>query len=108
MSDDNKVELIAAAQISAFLGPPAGIEFLSNFGFETATRSDAGSYVLEFRHEHSTKKQVINVTRNNQEPGTIDASIMDEKHIQVLCFASDVDSTPTDSSFFITVYRVRD
>jgi len=108
MSDDHDVELVAAAQISAFLGPPAGIEFNSNFGFQTATRSDEGSYVLELRHEHSTKKMVINVTRNNQLPGEIDASILDDRHIQVLCWGAGANAIPTDSSFFITVHRVRD
>jgi hypothetical protein len=108
MSDDHSVELVAAAQISAFIGPPAGIEFNSNFGFQTATRSDEGSYVLELRHEHSTKKLVIQVSRNNQEPGEIDASILDDRHIQVLTWGADSVAVPTDSSFFITVYRVRD
>lgn len=108
MSDDHKVELVAAAQISAFLGPPAGIEFNSNFGFRTATRSDVGSYVLELTHEHSTKKLVVSATRNNQEPGEIDASILDDKHIQILCWGAGSVAVPTDSSFFITVLRVRD
>lgn len=106
MSDDHDVEMVAAAQILAFAGPPAGIEFNSNFGFQTATRSDAGSYVLEMRHEHSVKKLDINVTRNNQEAGMIAASILDDKHIQVLCW--DGDAVPTDTPFFITVHRIRD
>lgn len=105
---DTKVELVAAAQINAFVGPPAGIEFNSNFGFQTATRSDAGSYVLELRHEHATKKMVVNVTRNNQVPGEIDASILDDKHIQILCWGAGSVAVATDSSFFITVHRIRD
>jgi hypothetical protein len=112
MSDDNKVELVAAAQISAFAGPPAGIEFNSNFGFQTATRSGDGSYVLELKHEHDARKLVINVTRNNQVPGEIEASILDDTHIQVLSFgfspAPPFAAVPTDTSFFITVNRVRD
>jgi hypothetical protein len=109
MSDDNKVELVATAQISAFAGPPSGIEFNSNFGFQTATRSGDGSYVLELKHEHDTKELVIHVTRNNQVPGMIGASILDDEHIQVLSFGfSGGAAVPTDSPFFITVSRVRD
>jgi hypothetical protein len=103
MSD--KTELVAAAQINAFLGPPSGIEFNSNFGFETATRSGPGSYVLELEHHHSVKKQVVNVTRSNTASGTIGAFVLDEKHIQINIFVDDV---ATDSPFFITVERVRD
>ncbi len=110
MSDDNKVELVASAQIIAFAGPPSGIEFNSNFGFRTATRSGDGSYVLELKHEHDAKKLVIHVTRNNQVPGEIMASILDDKHIQVLNFGftTPLAAVPTDSSFFITVDRIRD
>ena len=45
MSD--KVELIAAAQVNAFAGPPSGIEFNSNYGFKTASRGSDGVYTLE-------------------------------------------------------------
>lgn len=108
MSDDHKVELVAAAQISAFAGPPSGIEFNSSFGFHTATRTGDGAYVLELKHEHATKKMAIQVTRNNQEPGEINASILDDRHIQVLSFSAGAVPVPTDSSFFIRVDRIRD
>lgn len=104
MSD--KVELIAAAQINAFAGPPAGIEFNSNFGFETATRSSAGVYDLELEHKHGAKKLVVNVTRGSAESGDIGATVLDDKHIQVNNF--DADDSAVDSPFFITIYRVRD
>ena len=103
MSD--KVEMVAAAQIKDFLGPPAGIEFNSHFGFETASRSSAGVYVLELEHKHSPKKLVVNVTRNTAISGDIEASVLDEKHIQINSFEETV---ATDAPFFITVYRVRD
>jgi hypothetical protein len=103
MSD--KTELVAAAQINAFLGPPSGIEFNSNFGFETATRSGPGAYVLEMEHKHGVKKLVVSVSRSSTASGTIGASVLDEKHIQINSFEADV---ATDSPFFITVERVRD
>jgi hypothetical protein len=104
MSD--KVELIAAAQINAFVGPPSGIEFNSNFGFKTATRSSDGVYVLELDHEHGVDKLVVSATRNSVLSGKIAASVLDRKHIQVNTFnTSDV---ATDSPFFISVQRVRD
>jgi hypothetical protein len=103
MSD--KTELVAAAQINAFVGPPAGIEFNSNFGFETGTRSSPGVYVLEMEHKHGVKKLIVNVTRSNAASGTIGALVLDEKHIQITSFEADV---ATDSPFFITVERVRD
>ncbi len=103
MSDN--VELVAAAQINAFLGPPAGIEFNSRFGFETATRSSAGAYVLELEHKHGVKKLVVNVTRDTTVSGTIGATVLDEKHIQINSFVGDV---ATDTPFSITVHRVRD
>ncbi len=68
--------------------------------------------MLELRHEHDAKKLDIQVTRNNQVPGEITASILDDKHIQVLSFgftpAPPFAAVPTDSSFFITVSRIRD
>jgi hypothetical protein len=106
MSD--KAELIAAAQINAFTGPPPGIEFNSNKGFETASRSSAGEYVLELEHKHSTKKLVVNVTLNTTVLGNIVATVLDEKHIQINTFLDDDGIRAADSPFFITVHRVRD
>lgn len=108
-----KVELIAAAQINAFAGPPAGIEFNSNFGFETATRESAGVYNLELEHKHGTAKLVVGVTMNRTDvvisPGIVAAAVLDERHIQVKINIIDPESgLPQDSPFFITVQRVRD
>jgi hypothetical protein len=105
MSD--KVELIAAAQVNAFAGPPAGIEFKANDGFKTATRGSAGAYELELNNKHDGHKLVINVTRKNGGSGSIEADVIpsDTNRIEITSF--DSSNSPADTAFFITVYRVR-
>lgn len=104
MSDKAKAELIAAAQVNAFAGPPAGIEFESNVGFKTATRSSAGSYELELNDKPEKDELVVNVTPNNTAPVGIEASLPREGIIQIS--SSNTDG-PVDSPFFITVYRIK-
>jgi hypothetical protein len=99
MSD--KPELIAAAQLNA---DPAGISFLSNFGFKTATRSSAGDYVLELDHGHNKNHLVVQLTRNNELVGLIQGSLPDNEHVQINNF--NLAGVATDSPFFITVYHV--
>lgn len=106
MSD--KVELIAAAQVNAFAGPPSGIQLKSNFGFKSSAYSSPGVYELTLDDKHDAHKLVINVTRNNTAAGEIQASILgtgDVDRIQVNNF-DDTDAA-ADSPFFITVWRVR-
>ncbi len=107
MSD--KVELIAAAQVNVVSGSPGAINFNSNFGFEdTASRGSPGVYELDLEHKHDVGKLVIHVTRNNTNSGEIAATPLgtdDVKKIQVTSF--DEDDVPADSSFFISVLRVR-
>jgi hypothetical protein len=106
MSD--KVELIAAAQVNAFAGPPSGIEYKSNFGFKSSAYSGPGSYELTLEDKHDAHKLVINVTRNNAASGEIQASIIgtgDVNRIQVNNF--DLGNAASDTPFFITVWRVR-
>jgi hypothetical protein len=105
MSD--KVELIAAAQVNTFAGPPAGIQLKSNYGFKSSARNSDGSYVLTLDDKHDAHKLVINVTPNNTLEADAVASPIgtgDTNQIQVSTF---VGGDPTDSPFFITVYRVR-
>jgi hypothetical protein len=105
MSD--KVELIAAAQVNAFAGPPAGIEFKANFGFNTATRSSAGVYELDLVDKHDGHKLVINVTRKNGGPGSIEADVVpgDTRRVEITSF--DANNNPADTAFFITVQQVQ-
>jgi hypothetical protein len=104
MSDD--VEQIAAAQVNAFGGDTPGIEFNSNDGFETASRSSAGVYVLELDHEHGVEKLVISALRNSAAAGSIGATIIDRKHVQVSTF--DGAGSPVDVGFYVSILRVRD
>ena len=101
MSD--KHELIAAAQVNAVGGV---ISFNSNFGFDAATLTSAGVYDLELDHHHGIEKLVVNVTRNNVLFGSIQASLLNDKHIAV--YALDAEGAASDTPFFITVYRIRD
>jgi len=106
MSD--KVELIAAAQVNVVSGTPGSITFNSNFGFDTASRGSDGVYSLELDHKHDAKKLVINPSLNGGVSGQIAAAPVgtgDTKTIAISAF--DGTNTPADSSFFITVYRVR-
>jgi hypothetical protein len=106
MSD--KVELIAAAQVNAFAGPPSGIQFKSNDGFKSSAYSGPGSYVLTLDDKHDAHKLVINVTRNNVAVGEIGASPIgtgDVDRIQINSF--DGSNAALDTPFFITVWRVR-
>lgn len=104
MSD--KVELVAAAQVNVVTGPPGDVTFNSKFGFESASYTSLGVYNLKLEHEHDAKKLVVGVTRNNTAPGMIEASVLDDRHVQVNNFPDEVDGG--DSSFFITIFRVRD
>jgi len=101
----DNVELIAASQVNAFAGPPAGIEFKSNAGFKTATRSSAGLYELELDCKHHRHEIVVNVTLNNTVAAKVVASLPSEGNIQINCF--DASNSPVDSPFFITVWRVK-
>jgi hypothetical protein len=100
-----KVELIAAAQVTASAGPPASVDFASNNGFKTISRSDVGAYILELDHEHGTDKLVPNVTLLSTTGGDIMASILDRNHLSVNIF--DNTDAGVDSPFAITVFRVR-
>jgi hypothetical protein len=108
MSDHDKIELIALAQVQITGGSPGAIAFSSNKGFDTASRGSPGVYELKLDHEHDDHKLVINVTRKNTVSGEIQAEILgsgDVDRIQVTSF--DIDGAPADTSFFITVWRVR-
>ena len=104
MSD--KVELIAAAQVNAFAGPPSGIEFNSNYGFKTASRGSDGVYTLELDHDHGAKKLVMNVTPIGTAGGQASASVLTKDTIQVTLL--DSGGVAADSPFSITIDRVRD
>lgn len=105
MSD--KVELIAAARINV-VADPGSITFLSNFGFDTASRGGPGAYTLTLEHSHNANKLVVNVTRDAVDSGEIAASVPgtgDVKVVQISSF-DDADAA-ADASFFVTVHRVR-
>jgi len=107
MSDHDKVELVAAAQVQVIGGVPGSITFSSNFGFATASRS-LGVYELHLDHKHDDHKLVINVTRKSTVPGEIQAEILGVGDVDgILVTSSDMAGLPADSSFFITVWRVR-
>lgn len=103
MSDTDDLKLLAAASVNAFLGPPAGIEFKTNIGFATATRSGPGAYDLELKHAHNSNELVVSATLNNAAGGGITASLPSKGHIQVNTV--DAAGTPTDSAFWIRVDR---
>lgn len=108
MSDHDKVELIAIAQVKVTGGTPGSIDFSSNKGFDTASRGSPGFYELQLDHKHDDFKLVIEVTRKSSIPGSIQAEILgtgDVDRIQVTNF--DMAGVPTDTSFFIVVWRVR-
>ena len=75
MSDHDKVELIAAAQVQVIGGSPGSITFSSNQGFDTASRGSAGVYELQLDHKHDDHKLVVNVTRKSSTTGEIQAEI---------------------------------
>jgi hypothetical protein len=104
MSD--KVELVAAAQVSVSGVSPVTTAFNSSFGFKNVVRIAAGGYDLELEHEHDAKKLDINVTRSSSSPGSVGASAVSDRHVQVNTF--DSSDTAADTSFFITVFRIRD
>jgi hypothetical protein len=102
MSD--KVELIAAAQATVSGG---SIAFTSRYGLKSSpTYMSVGVYKLELEHGHDTSKMVINPSLNSLAAGQISASPLDEKHIQINVF--NAGGTAADSSFFVSVLRVRD
>jgi D-aminopeptidase len=106
MSD--KVELIAAARVNVVAGSPGAITFKSNFGFDTASRGSPGVYELMLEHSHNADKLVVNVTRDNAASGEIAAMVPgtgDVKSVQVSSF--NADDAAEDTSFFISVLRVR-
>jgi hypothetical protein len=108
MSDHDKVELIAAAQVQVTGGSPGAIVFSSNKGFDTASRGSPGAYELRLDHKHDDNKLVINVTRKSLTPGEIQAEILGTGDVDgILVTNFNTDSVPTDTSFFITVWRVR-
>jgi len=108
MSDNDKVELIAAAQVQVIGGSPGSLTFSSNQGFETASRGSVGVYELRLDHKHDDHKLVINVTRKSSIPGEIQAEILGIGDVDsVLVTNFDMGSIPADTSFFITVWRVR-
>jgi hypothetical protein len=105
MSDHDKVELIAIAQVQVAAGV---IGFRSNKGFDTASLVSVGVYELQLDHKHDDHKLVIEVTRKSTTPGQIQAEILgtdDVDRIQVTNF--DSVGSPADTSFFIVVWRVR-
>jgi hypothetical protein len=102
MSD--KVELVAAAQIAV---DSTGISFRSNHKFKTASRSSPGVYELELDDKHDGRKLVVQVTPDNLLANQIQAapvSLGDTRSIQLTNFQAGV---AADTSFFITVYRIR-
>lgn len=109
MSDHDKVELVAAAQIQVIGGSPGSITFNSNHGFDTASRGSAGVYELRLDHKHDDHKLVINVTRKgNATTGEIQAEILGIGDVDgILVTNFDMGGIPADTSFFITVWRVR-
>jgi hypothetical protein len=108
MSDNDKVDLIAAAQVQVIGGSPGSITFSSSQGFETASRGSAGVYELRLDHKHDDHKLVLSVTRKSSIPGQIQAEILGIGDVESLLVTSfDMGSVPTDTSFFITVWRVR-
>jgi len=108
MSDHDKVELIAAAQVQVIGGSPGSITFSSNQGFDTASRGSAGVYELRLDHKHDDHKLVIHVTRKSNTTGQIQAEILGVGDVDsLLVTAFDMGGIPTDTSFFITVWRVR-
>lgn len=108
MSDHDKVELIALAQVQVIGGLPSSISFSSNAGFDTASRDSAGVYNLRLNHKHDDHKLVINVTRKGSTPGQIQAEILGVGDVDSLLVTNlDMTGLPADTSFFITVWRVR-
>ena len=108
MSDDQ--ELVAAAQVHVSADSPPVVSFNSNFGFESVTRPSAGIYDLELKHEHGIEKLVVHVTPLNAVTvaGAISASLPSKKHIQVNAVNGTGLDPATDTSFFISVLRLRD
>src|SRR4029077_20180648 len=108
MSDHDKVELIAAAQVQVVGGTPGSIVFASNHGFDTASRGSAGVYELRLDHKHDDHKLVIHVTRKSMTTGQIQAEILGTGDVdRILVTNFDMAGIPADTSFFITVWRVR-
>lgn len=108
MSDNDKVELIAIAQVEVIGGSPGAINFKSNKGFETASRGSPGVYELKLDHKHDAHKLVINVTRKGTTPGEIQAEILGSDDVdRIEVTSSDIEGVAADTSFFITVWRVR-
>jgi len=103
MSD--KVKVVAAAKVNAFLSPSPGIEFQANAEFESATRSSAGVYTLTLEH-HTSPNALLQVTPNNTAEFTIVATQIDKKTIQVNAFNND--GFAADTAFYITVSKIDD
>jgi len=103
MSD--KIEPIAAAIINAFGGDAPGIEFTTNRGFKTASRSSSGLYVLTLDDKHDVNHIDVQVTRKSGVAGSIQADVLDKETIQISSF--DATGAAADTPFFINVYRVR-
>jgi hypothetical protein len=104
---NDKVELIAIAQVAVVAGQPPTLEFKSSQGFKGARYDSAGVYELTLDHKHGVDKLVINVTRNSPTGGEIQAAPIgtdDTDLFQVTNFEA---GSPADTAFFVTVWRVR-
>jgi hypothetical protein len=95
MSD--KIELIASASVKV-LAP--SISFLAKAGFKSVLYKGVGSYLLEFDDHQDKDDLVVQVTLNNTTIGSVIGSLPDAKHVQV--------NSSLDSSFFVSVYRIKD
>jgi len=101
---ETETKRIATASVNVSGGV---IAFSSNDGFKnTASIVGPGAYILNLEHEHAVDKLVVEATRNNASPGSIQATVIDKRTIGVNVFNSS--GVAADSSFFITVDRVRD
>jgi hypothetical protein len=101
------VDLIAAAQVQVTGGSPGSIAFKSNEGFKSASRGSAGSYELTLDHKHDAHKLVIGLTQNGLVDGSIAGSPSGSGDVDKIDIASFVGGVQADSSFYITVHRVR-
>lgn len=108
MSDHDHVELIAAAQVQVIGGAPGTVNFSSNHGFEEISFKSTGVYELRLGHKHDDHKIVVGVTAKGTVAGSIQAEILGSGDVDgILVTNLAPGGIPTDTSFFITVQRVR-
>lgn len=111
MSDHDKVELVAVAQVQVIGGSPGSITFSSKQGFAAVSRGSVGSvgvYELRLDHKHDDHKLVINVTRKSNTSGQIQAEILGVGDVDSLLVTNfDMGGILADTSFFISVWRIR-